>query len=75
MQLFLTKYQSDKPMIPYLYSDILKLIKKLMQLIVKPDLLEKCEGYFDLRRIDLDDKESITKPKDMSIGFGLRSSI
>ena len=62
-------------MIPYLYSDILKLIKKLMQLIVKPDLLEKCENYLDFRRIDLDDKESITKPKDMNIGFAARSSI
>ena len=62
-------------MIPYLYSDILKLIKKLMQLIVKPDLLEKCESYLDFRRIDLDDKESITKPKDTNIGFAARSSI
>ena len=57
MQPFLTEYQSDKPVIPYLYSDILKLNKKLMQLIVKPDLLEKCESYLDFRRIDLDDKE------------------
>ena len=57
MQPFLTKYQSDKPVIPYFYSDILKLNKKLMQLIVKPDLLEKCESYLDFRRIDLDDKE------------------
>ena len=62
-------------MIPYLYSDILKLIKKLMQLIVKPDLLENCESYLDFRRIDLDDKESMTRPKDMNIGFAARSSI
>ena len=74
MQPFLTKYQSEKPMIPYLYLDILKLIKKLMQLIVKPDLLEKCESYFDFR-IDLRHKESITKTKDMNIGFAARSSI
>ena len=62
-------------MLPYLYSDILKLTKKLMQLIVKLDLLEKCESYLDFRRIDLDDKESITKSKDMNIGFAVRSSI
>ena len=70
MQSFLTKYQSDKLTIPYFYLDILKLIKKLMQLIVKPDLLKKCESY-----PDLDDKESIAKPKDMNIGFAARSSI
>ena len=75
MQPFLTKCQSYKPIIPYLYSDILELIKNLMQLIVKPDLLEECESYLDFRRIDLDDKESITKPKDMNIGFPARLSI
>ena len=36
-----------------------------MQLIVKPDRLEKFEIFSDFRRIDLDDKESITKPKDI----------
>ena len=75
MQPFLTKYQSDKAMIPYLYSDILKLIKKLMQLIVKPNLLEECKNYLDFRRVDLDGKESITKSKNMDIGFAVRSSI
>ena len=39
-----------------------------MQLIVKPDLL-------DFRKIDLDEKESITKPKIINIGFPARSSI
>ena len=61
MQPFLTKYQSDKP--------ILKLIKRLIQFIVKPDLLKKRENYLDFRRIDLDNKESITKSKDVNIGF------
>ena len=75
MQPFLTKYRSDKPKRPYLYSDIQKLINELMQLIVKPDQLERCESYLDFRRIDLDEKESITKPKDMNIGFAARSSI
>ena len=46
-----------------------------MQIIVKPDLLEKCESYLYFRRIDLDDKKSITKPKDMNIGFAAGSSI
>ena len=29
-QPFLTKYQSDKPMIPFLYSDLLKLVKSVL---------------------------------------------
>ena len=46
-----------------------------MSLIVKSNLLEKCESYLDFRRIDLDDKESINKPKDMNFGFTARLSI
>ena len=44
-----------------------------MQLILKPDQLEKFEIFSDFRRIDLDGKESVTKPKD--IGFAARLSI
>ena len=35
----------------------------------------ECESYLDFRRIDLDEKESITKPKYMNIGFAAQSSI
>ena len=37
LQTILVKYQSDKPMVPYMYQDLLKLLRKIMQLIVKPD--------------------------------------
>ena len=39
---FLTKYQTDKPkMVPYLYHDIVRIMRRLMQLIVKPEILDK----------------------------------
>ena len=45
---FLTKYQTDKPMVPYLYHDIVRIIRRLMQLIVKPEILNKCSTFFRL---------------------------
>ena len=75
LQPILMKYQSDKPMVSYMYQDLLKRLRKLIQLIVKPDIVANCSSAMDLKCIDLDDKNVIMKPKDMSIGFGLRNII
>ena len=40
---FLTTYQTDRPMIPFLYGDLLKLFKNLFSIIIRPDIMSKCE--------------------------------
>ena len=37
LQNILVKYQSDEPMVPCMYQDLPKLLRKTMQLTVKPD--------------------------------------
>ena len=69
----LVKYQSDKPMVPYMYQDLLKLLRKLMQLIVKPDAVANCSSVINLKWIDLDDENVIMKPKDMNISFSVQN--
>ena len=44
-----------------------------MQLIVKPEILDKCSGFLDYKGVDLDNKNTMVKPKNMNIGFGARS--
>ena len=75
LQPILVKYQSDKPMAPYMYHDLLKLLRKLTQLIVKPNIGANCSSAIELKCIDLDDKNVIMKPTDMNIGFGTRNTI
>ena len=70
---YLTKYQTDKSMVPYLYHDIVRIIRRLMQLIVKPEILDKCSTFLDFKGVDLDNKNTMVKPKNMNIGFGARS--
>ena len=70
---FLTKYQTDKPMVPYLYHDIVRIIRRLMQLIVKPGILDKCSIFIDHIGVDLDNKNTMVEPKNMNVGFGARS--
>ena len=44
-----------------------------MQLIVKPEISDKCSTFLDYRGVDLDNKNTMVKPKNMNIGFGARS--
>ena len=44
-----------------------------MQLIVKPEILDKCSGFLDYKGVNLDNKNTMVKPKNMNIGFGARS--
>ena len=42
-------------------------------MIVKPEILDKCSGFLDYKGVDLDNKNTMVKPKNMNIGFGARS--
>ena len=50
---FLTTYQTDRPMIPFLYGDFLKLFKNLFSIIIRLDITSKCETALKLKEIDL----------------------
>ena len=68
-QPFLTLYQTDNPMVPFLYDDLMKLVKKIMLLIFKPDVVNPCTTVSAIRKIDFDNKDNFLKVKDMSLGF------
>ena len=53
---FLKKYQSDKPMIPFIYEDLKDLVSRLLELFVKPAILEKNKTGKKMMKLDLYDK-------------------
>ena len=61
IQPFLTCYQSDKPMIPFLHDDIFNLVFSLLQIGVEPDKLQECETMSDLKKTDLGKKRKLVK--------------
>ena len=61
-------------MIPFIYNDIFTLLQKILQSVVKPDLVN-CKNSSDLLKLDLDGKDMFMKLKDMSIGFVTLSTI
>ena len=70
---FLVKYQTDNPMIPFLYFDLNEIIIKLLEIIVKPDILEKCKSWQKLKDLDLSlDKNLLTDEK-LNAGFAVEN--
>ena len=68
---YLTSYQSQKPMIPFLHSHLQQLVKELLGLTIKSELIDRCkENSKSLLKIDLRDVNNHIKKKDMYLGFG-----
>ena len=53
LQPFFKLYQTDQPMIPFMYNDIFTLLQKILQSVVKQDLLVNCKNFSDLLKLDL----------------------
>ena len=68
IQPFLTCYQSDKPIIPFLHGNIFNLVFSLLQIALKPDKIQECD-LSDLKKIDLGKKENLLKACDFNTGF------
>ena len=65
---FLTLYQTDQPMLPYLYDDLYCLLKNIYSVIIKPDTMEKYTTAYQLKQIDLDKDDDFLATKELNIG-------
>ena len=54
------------PMIPYVYHDLRKIIKTILELIIKTDVITKCQT---LSNIDISDRNNFKKRSKMHLGF------
>ena len=57
---YLKSYQSDQPMVPFMYFDLKKLVTCLLKLFVKAEVIENCKTSFALANIDLDKKKQFS---------------
>ena len=69
---FLAMYQTDQSLIPYMYNDLQKLLRKLILSIVKP---QNCKSATDTKNLDLSDKSNLLKLKDINTGFAASSTL
>ena len=62
---YLKKYQCEKPM----YVDLKSIATNLLQLIVKPEVLEKCKTVKQLAEINLDKKGNLLPINKVELSF------
>ena len=67
LQPFLSKYQTDRPMIPFLSDDLCLIIRSLMRRFIKSDQLETSDDK--LVKIDVADHNIHVSHKRVDIGF------
>lgn len=70
---FLTEFQGNNPLTPFLYSSLHLLIQNLLQRFVKTNILNSPKP-FSIYKIDLDDKQNLMKVEDVDIGFATKAA-
>lgn len=68
---FLTAYQAEQPMVPYLYTDLHGIVISVMGRFVKEDVLEKTTSVCD---VDVFKVDNLKRAKDVNIGHDTRSA-
>ena len=61
-------------MIPYMFNDIINLVKTLMKLFIKANVVDSC-SYKDLKKIDLSNKDNFVSSYSINIGCAARNTI
>ena len=69
LQPFLKSYETDDPMVPFLYNYIFSLLQQLIIVVIKKDLLINCKDFGGPMKLDLDNKNKFMEFKDMRLGF------
>ena len=74
-QPFLVKYQSKVPMLPFLYTDLSQLLRSVLTLVVKEDVLQACSSGLQLSKSDLDKQIMFKKKRCFHLGFATESNL
>lgn len=66
LQPFLAQFQTDEPMIPFLYAEVEKLMKGLMERFIKPDILSTAKSC---KTVDITKDSNLSPYNKVDIGF------
>lgn len=71
---YLTKYQTNKPLLPFMYQDIYNLLRNLMVRFVKADIMTGVTNASKLMAVDFSKKENLETLHSIDIGFAASSA-
>ena len=70
---FLLKYQTQNPILPYLYTDLVDLFRSMLKLIIKDKVVENCRSGNGLTKMDFESGSVFKRNRDVTIGFSTES--
>ena len=75
LQPYVTRYQKDMLMLPFLNADVKDLSVKLLVFIIKLEILKNYNTSLELTKIDLLDKDMFLKKKNVHLGFAAEQEL
>ena len=72
---FLTCFQTDKPMMPFMAGELFNIIRGLAQCFVKRSVLEGAKSLTKLLTVDFTKEENCLSCLDVDIGFGAKAPL
>ena len=75
LESFLTIYQSNDCLLPFMHNDLFVMMKNLHSRIIKSDYMKEVKNVRDLLSLDLDKKEILCDPSKVDVGISAKSVI
>lgn len=66
---FLSKYQTDEPVLPFLCEDLERLLRDLMRRCVKSQTLTAASSVLSLLKVNVTKDDVLKSPKNVDVGF------
>ena len=72
---FLLKFQAQRPLVPFLYQEMLGVLRLSLDAFVRSSVIESSVTDGNLTKIDLDKEENLKSLQNIDIGFGVNSRL
>ena len=72
---FLQKFQTNKPMVPFLESALVDLLHTMMKMVAKPDVLDEANSSLKLAKLDLSNSENLLLCELMNLPTATKSRL
>jgi hypothetical protein len=74
-QPFLKLYQADRPLIPFLASDLENLLRTVMARFVKDDVITSATSYLKLAEVDISSSDNLKAAKSIDVGIATKREL
>ena len=72
LKLFLEKFQTNAPMMPFLLNELQTILNTILGKFVKQSVLDAATSISKLAKIDVLKKDNLVKPKEVDTGFATK---